>query len=127
MQKLVTLEKESIKAIQAEVLKALTCFRNQEEKTIRNMFSNLSTICRIFPKSIILMIDEVDSESNNQVLIDFFYTAQEIFLDREKRPIFHLVIFAGVYDIKNIKLKYATMKIISTIVRGILPENLRLI
>lgn len=75
MQKLVTLEKESIKAIQAEVLKALTCFRNQEEKTIRNMFSNLSTICRIFPKSIILMIDEVDSESNNQVLIDFFYTA----------------------------------------------------
>lgn len=48
-------------------------------------------------------------------------------MDREKRPIFHLVIFAGVYDIKNIKLKYATMKIISTIVRGILPENLRLI
>lgn len=26
-------------------------------------------------------------------------------MDREKRPIFHSVIFAGVYDIKNIKLK----------------------
>ena len=27
------------------------------------------------------------------------------YLDREKRPIFHSVIFAGVYDIKNLKLK----------------------
>ena len=80
IEELITLEKESIKTIQAETLKALTCFRNQEEKTIRNMFSYLSTICMISPKPIVLMIDKVDSASNNQVLIDFFAQLRRYFL-----------------------------------------------
>ncbi len=105
IEELITLEKESMKSIQAEALKALNCFKNQEEKTIGNMFFSLSTICRISPNPIVLMIDEVDSASNNQVFIDFLAQLRGYYLDREKRQIFHSVILAGVYDIKNLKLK----------------------
>ena len=52
-----------------------------------------------------LMIDEVDSGSNNQVFIDFLAQLRVYYLNRESRPIFHSVILAGVYDIKNLKLK----------------------
>ena len=52
-----------------------------------------------------LMIDEVDSASNNQVFIDFLAQLRVYYLNRESRPIFHSVILAGVYDIKNLKLK----------------------
>lgn len=105
IEELITLEKESMKLIQAEALKALNCFKNQEEKNIGNMFFSLSTICRISPNPIVLMIDEVDSASNNQVFIDFLAQLRGYYLDREKRQIFHSVILAGVYDIKNLKLK----------------------
>lgn len=51
------------------------------------------------------MIDEVVSASNNQVFIDFLAQLRGYYLDREKRSIFHSVILAGVYEIKNMKLK----------------------
>ena len=51
------------------------------------------------------MIDEVDSASNNQVFIDFLSQLRGYYLNRENNPIFHSVILAGVYDVKNLKLK----------------------
>ncbi len=47
----------------------------------------------------------VDSASNNQVFIDFLAQLRGCYLDREATPIFHSVILAGVYDIKNLQLK----------------------
>ena len=105
IEELVSFEKEAMKPIETEVSQALGCLKNQEDKTIKNMFVYLSNICRTAPKPIVLMIDEVDSASNNQVFIDFLAQLRGYYLDREKRPIFHSVIFAGVYDIKNLKLK----------------------
>ncbi|MDE6221158.1 MAG: 9-O-acetyl-N-acetylneuraminate esterase, partial [Lachnospiraceae bacterium] len=52
-----------------------------------------------------LMIDEVDNASNNQVFVDFLAQLRGYYLSREDSPIFHSVILAGVYDIKNLKLK----------------------
>ncbi len=51
------------------------------------------------------MIDEVDSATNNRVFVDFLSKLRECYLNRKKSPIFHSVILAGVYDIKNLKLK----------------------
>lgn len=51
------------------------------------------------------MIDEVDNASNNQVFIDFLAQLRKYYLARDRRPIFHSVILAGVYDIKNLKQK----------------------
>ena len=69
------------------------------------MFECLSSICEISSRPIVLMIDEVDSASNNQVFIDFLAQLRGYYLKRDKTPIFHSVILAGVYDIKNLKLK----------------------
>lgn len=78
---------------------------NQEQCTLSEMFALLSRVCKASPRPVILMIDEVDSASNNQVFIDFLAQLRGYYLDREKRSIFYSVILAGVYDIKNIKLK----------------------
>ena len=65
----------------------------------------LSKMCAKAEKTIVLMIDEVDSASNNQVFIDFLAQLRMYYLNRDKTPTFHSVVLAGVYDIKNLKLK----------------------
>lgn len=69
------------------------------------LFECLSSMCEISPRPIVLMIDEVDSAGNNQVFIEFLSQLRSYYLKREKTPIFHSVVLAGVYNIKNLKLK----------------------
>lgn len=78
---------------------------NSRESSLKGLFTGLSEMCARAPKTIVLMIDEVDSASNNQVFIDFLAQLRGYYLAREKKPIFQSVILAGVYDIKNLKLK----------------------
>jgi len=58
-------------------------------------------------RKIVLMIDEVDKVSNNAVFLHFLSMLREKFLARKRNVdyTFHSVILAGVYDIRNIKLK----------------------
>ena len=58
-------------------------------------------------KKVVLMIDEVDKASNYYVFLGFLNMLRKKFLARadELDFTFHSVILAGVYDIKNIKLK----------------------
>lgn len=72
---------------------------------IMELFVILSRMCGAAEKPIVLMIDEVDSASNNQVFVDFLSILRKYYLGRDKVPIFHAVVLAGVYDIKNLKLK----------------------
>ncbi len=69
------------------------------------LFECLSGMCENSSRPIVLMIDEVDSASNNQVFIDFLAQLRGYYLKRDKMPIFHAVILAGVYNVKNLKLK----------------------
>ena len=66
---------------------------------------HITKMCK--DRKIVLFIDEVDRTSNNRVFLHFIDMLREKFLARrlEKDFTFHSVIFAGVYDIKNIKLK----------------------
>ena len=59
------------------------------------------------PKEIILMIDEVDKSSNNQLFLHFLGMLRNKYLDREEGldRTFKSVILAGVYDVKNLKIK----------------------
>lgn len=72
---------------------------------LMELFEELSRICEMALRPVIMMIDEVDSAANNQVFLDFLALLRKYYLDRENRPVFHSVILAGVYDIKNLKLK----------------------
>lgn len=76
-----------------------------EKDGIMELFVILSRMCKDAEKPIVLMIDEVDSASNNQVFVDFLSILRKYYLGRDKMPIFHAVVLAGVYDIKNLKLK----------------------
>ncbi|MDE7476540.1 MAG: ATP-binding protein, partial [Lachnospiraceae bacterium] len=83
-------------------LKELACSRDYG---LKELFVGLSSMCKNSLSPIVLMIDEVDSASNNQVFIDLLAQLRSYYLNRDKTPIFHSVILAGVYDIKNLKLK----------------------
>ena len=54
---------------------------------------------------LVLIIDEVDQAGNYQAFIRFLAFLRERYLRRDRIPTFHSVILAGVYDIKNLKLK----------------------
>lgn len=69
------------------------------------LFMSLSEICESVPHPMVLMIDEIDSASNNQVFIDFLAALRGYYLKRNNSSTFYSVILAGVYDIKNLKLK----------------------
>ena len=58
-------------------------------------------------KEIILFIDEVDKSSSNQLFMSFLGMLRNKFLLRQqgKDKTFYSVILAGVYDIKNLKIK----------------------
>ncbi len=73
--------------------------------TLYELFVLLSAICREAPKPIVLIIDEVDSATNNQVFLDFLGQLRGCYLNRDEIPTFQSVILAGVYDVKNIKRK----------------------
>lgn len=86
----------------ASLLKSLS---GDSNNSLKGLFVTLSGLCRNSPRPIVLMIDEVDSAGNNQVFIDFLAQLRGYYLKRDKMPVFHSVILASVYDIKNLKLK----------------------
>jgi len=56
-------------------------------------------------KPIVLIIDEVDNASNYESFIELLRMLRSKYLKRVQLPTFQSVILAGVYDIKNLKLK----------------------
>ncbi len=88
-----------------ELLESLAGFTERKDSCLNDLFECLSRLCAGSPRPIVLMIDEVDSASNNQVFVEFLALLRKYYLNRDETPIFHSVILAGVYDIKNLKLK----------------------
>jgi hypothetical protein len=70
----------------------------------------ITNICRNSQKKIVLIIDESDEASNNEIFVLFLKMLREKFLLRSagKDFTFHSIILAGVYDIRNLKLKMVT-------------------
>ncbi len=87
------------------LLEPVAEFIEKEGGSLNDLFDCLSRLCENSPCPIVLMIDEVDSAGNNQVFIEFLALLRKYYLNRDETPIFHSVILAGVYDIKNLKLK----------------------
>ena len=61
--------------------------------------------CKESDKKIVLMIDEVDTASNNQVFLDFLAQLRSGYLKRKTVQTFQSVILAGVTDVKHLKAK----------------------
>jgi hypothetical protein len=69
------------------------------------LFQALSALCGDLPEDVVLMIDEVDSATNNQVFQDFLAQLRGYYINRSRFATFKSVILAGVCDIKNLKRK----------------------
>lgn len=69
--------------------------------------AKISKFCKLSDKDVILMIDEVDKNSDNQIFLSFLGLLREKYLKQKmgRGKSFKSVILAGVYDIKNLKLK----------------------
>lgn len=75
---------------------------------LNKMFGGIGKLCGICTDAgypVVLIIDEVDSASNHRVFLDFLAQLRGYYLERDGKPMFQSVILAGVYDIKNLKLK----------------------
>ena len=92
-------------AVRAMVDSKLESCREKRE-IFKNDFSKFITeLCRTSSKPIVLIIDEVDNASNYETFIKLLGMLRGKYLKREEVPTFQSVILAGVYDIKNLKLK----------------------
>lgn len=80
-------------------------WKSNEIKDFLQLGNHITNLCR--DKKVVLMIDEVDKTSNNQIFLQFLALLRNKYLLREENRdyTFHSVILAGVYDIQNIKLK----------------------
>ena len=83
-------------------------FKSANEKTrLGDLFDILLEWCdeTVFP--IVLVIDEVDKATNNQVFLDFLAQLRDNYINRDSKGIrvFQSVILAGVTDVKHLKSK----------------------
>ncbi|KPA11078.1 AAA ATPase [Candidatus Magnetomorum sp. HK-1] len=84
---------------------------NDGEKINMKKLSRLiSMFVKNCPKKVILIIDEVDKSSNNQLFLSFIGMLRDKYLKRNEGKDFTYdsVILVGVHDIKNLKLKMLT-------------------
>ena len=91
----------------SEIQDRLKMLRSRQEKeyVLADLFECLSDWCDEAERGIVLMVDEVDSASSNQVFLDFLAQLRGYYIHRDKRPTFQSVILAGVHDIRNLRQK----------------------
>lgn len=68
----------------------------------------ITNFCIKQEKKVVLLIDEVDKSVDNQLFLNFLGLLRNKYLDISKEgtnSTFHSVILAGVYDVKNLKIK----------------------
>lgn len=73
--------------------------------SLKELFEEFGDICEASDKPLVMMIDEVDSATNNQVFLDFLSQLRAQYMNRDFQVAFQSVILAGVYDVKNLRNK----------------------
>ncbi len=83
-----------------------------DEFPLRDFGKKITTLCSHSDREVILTIDEVDKNADNQIFLSFLGLLREKYLKQKsgRDHTFKSVILAGVYDIKNLKLKLHTLK-----------------
>ena len=74
-------------------------------KSMKELSTAITNLCAQTTKKTIVMIDEVDKSSNNQLFVNFLAMLRDMYLDRDRTPTFHSIVLAGVHDVKSLKLK----------------------
>ncbi len=93
--------------IQEDALQILDALKEDDGLNLHSLFQGLRQFCEQSIRQVVLIADEADSASNNQVFLDFLAQLRSCYLDRElkNRASFQSVILAGLYDVRNVKRK----------------------
>lgn len=73
--------------------------------SLRQLSKKITELAIKADKKLVLLIDEVDKSSNNQLFISFLGMLRDKYLLRQQSPTFHSVVLTGVHDVKSLKLK----------------------
>ena len=107
--RLVWNKRKTTKGLSDDLIHKTEMWKDADHPTTRlgGMFDALSEWCDYSERVIILMIDEVDSATNNQVFLDFLAQLRDGYIarDTDGTPTFQSVILAGVSDVKHLKSK----------------------
>ncbi len=79
--------------------------KSEDKCYLADLFYVLSSWCETSEKPVVLLVDEVDQASDNQVFLDFLAQLRLAYIDRTEIPTFQSVILAGVHDVRNIRQK----------------------
>ena len=82
--------------------------RREHLAVLDELFDALDSWCAQSERRIVLIIDEVDTATNNQVFLDFLAQLRADYLEEKRDPdevAFKSVILAGVTDVKHLKSK----------------------
>lgn len=92
-----------------EIYRSLTEDINKSPcSTMLELSHYITSICD--NNKVVLLIDEVDQASNYEVFIKFLSMLRSKYLKRSREATFYSVILAGIYDIKNLKVKISNDK-----------------
>ncbi|MCD7956479.1 MAG: AAA-like domain-containing protein [Lachnospiraceae bacterium] len=98
---------DSVDVFPEEIEERLLAFSEETARvnSLNAFFRVIKSWCGMSDKRIVLIIDEVDTATNNQVFIDFLAQLRAYYLKRPRVPAIWSVILAGVYDIRYIRQK----------------------
>lgn len=103
------LQKQRHGCIPEGIMARMRDFTNNRDSglVLDELFEVLTDWCDRAEKSIVMIIDEIDSATNNQVFLDFLAQLRLQYLNRDTKgaAAFQSVILAGVTDVKNMKRK----------------------
>ncbi len=88
-----------------DIKEELKDFKKSTGFVMADLFACISEWCAESERPVVLLIDEVDQASNNQVFLDFLAQLRLYYLKKNKQPTFQSVILAGVHDIRNLRQK----------------------
>ena len=76
--------------------------------SLDELSDSITDFCMETEVPVLLLIDEVDKSTDNQLFLNFLGMLRNKYLDRDVKGMnstFYSVILAGVYDVKNLKIK----------------------
>ena len=79
--------------------------KEKEVDSLESLSEAITEIVSQTSKKVVVLIDEVDKSSNNQLFINFLAMLRNKYLAQEDTPTFHAVVLAGLHDIKTLKSK----------------------
>ncbi len=91
--------------LSADSVQLLNNLVSQNSEFIRLDDYSMLTASICHNDKVVLIIDEVDQAGNYPTFIKFLGLLRSMYLTRDQIPTFQSVVLAGVYDIKNLKLK----------------------